>query len=475
MLLELWSNFTKKEKSTLQPSTAADASFDVYLKEGTTVDKPSFLLDLASTNYNYARWEGRYYFVTNIKRDITGQYEIQCETDHGATFKGTIGSSILFVERASNIYDVNINDDFLSQKQTYQKDFDKFNPFADNNYVTAATGGSYVVRTVGADADLSQSQVLWNPGTTCLLMHGAELSYALDFLFTSSNFTDVITDGLVKSFFNPFQYFLSIKWVPISISRYQTAHPSLDQFHKLQSGWWAPMKTDGGLADNVRGTLLEGYDVIRKKIPMMARRYNDFRDFNANWTRFKFYVPFVGNVDIDPIDYYSNSLYAVYKIDLISSKALFMIEYDNGNNAKVIFQHSFDFGVDLQIGQNASNVMQLAGDVAGAAANIAVGNYVAAAGEAVNAISNIISPTPSYKGQPSTRVSYDTLEFGIIRYTADSAEFMTNFVGRPLYQNRLISQIPGYIKCGGADLAISGLAGDREAVNALLNGGFFYE
>lgn len=470
MTLELWSNFTKKEKSTLQPLTAADASFDVFLKEGTTVDKPSFLLDLASTNYNYARWEGRYYFVTNIKRDITGQYEIQCETDHAATFKGTIGSSTLFVERASNEFDENINDEYLSQKQTYQKDFAKFNPFSDDDYVSNTTG-SYVVRTVGADNALSYDQSVWNPGTTTLLMNAVNLASALDFLFTDSNFTDVITDGLVKSFFNPFQYILSIKWVPIFISKYIDAHPELSA-HAIKCGWWSP-KTSGGA--DINGLLLGGYDIIRKKIPMMARRYNDFRDFNANWTRIKCYVPFVGNIDLDPIDYYSNSLYAVYKIDLISAKGLFMIEYDNGNNAKVIFQHAFDFGVEIQIGQNASNIMQLAGDVAGAAANIAVGNYVAAAGEAVSAISNVISPTPSYKGQPSTRVAYDTLEFGIVRYTADSAEFMTNFVGRPLYQNRLISQIPGYIKCGGADLDISGLAGDREAVNALLNGGFFYE
>lgn len=474
MILQLWRNFTKKSKSTARPITAPDATFDVYLKEDTSFESPTFLLDDVSTNYNYACWDGRYYFISGIDRGITGQYEIKCETDFGATFRDIIGNAILFVERSSHTYDININDSYLSQKQTYQKDFTKFNPFENDDYISNTTG-SYVVRMVGADGDLTSSSSLWNPGVTTLLMYGEELASGLDFLFKDSNFSDVITDAIVKAFFNPFQYILSIKWVPISYSKYGSAHLNLNQFHKMQSGWWAPTKTIGGLTDNVRGILLEGYDVIRKKIPVMARRYNDFRDFNANWTKIKCYAPFVGNFEIDPVDYYSNSLYAVYKLDLISNKALFMIEYSNDNTAKIIFQHAFDFGVDLQIGQNSSNVAQVIGDVASAAGNAYAGNFVAAAASGVDAVANVIQPTPSYKGQPSTRVAYDTLEFGIIRYTADSAEFMTEYAGRPLYQKKKISDIPGYIKCSEADLNMPGFSTDRDAVNALLNGGFYYE
>ena len=474
MELRLWRNFSKKAKSTMIPNRAADLVFDVVLKEDTTIESPSFLLDNIPLDVTYAYFEGRYYFKEDIRRGITGQYELLLVTDHAATYRNIIGNSQFFVERASHTYDVNINDSYLSQKQTYQKDFAKFNPFDNDDYISNTTG-SYVVRMIGADDDLASASTLWNPGVTTLLMYGTELASGLDFLFKDSNFSDVITDAIVKAFFNPFQYILSIKWVPINHNKYGTAHPNLNQFHKMQSGWWAPTKTIGGITDNVRGILLEGYDVIRKKIPMMARRYNDFRDFNANWTKIKCFAPFVGNFEIDPVDYYSNSLYAVYKLDLISNKALFMIEYSNDNTAKVIFQHSFDFGVDLQIGQNSSNVAQVIGDVASMAGNAYAGNFVAAAASGVDAVANVIQPTPSYKGQPSTRVAYDTLEFGIIRYTADSAEFMTEYSGRPLYQKKRIADIPGYIQCSGAEIDLPGSSIDRDAVNALLNGGFYYE
>ena len=57
----------------------------------------------------------------------------------------------------------------------------------------------------------------------------------------------------------------------------------------------------------------------------------------------------------------------------------------------------------------------------------------------------------------------------------DSAEFATNVNGRPLCKNVQLSTLSGYIQCAGASVDIPGFAGDKEAVNNALNGGFYYE
>jgi hypothetical protein len=476
MNLKLWKNFTKKSKSTLRPTAAADYDLTVYLKEDTTLDKPTFLLDSVDLSCNYAQFSGRYYFIQDIRMGITHQYELECITDYAATYKNIIGQANLFVERSSHTYDVDINDNFLSQKQTFQKDFAKFDPWYNSDVSekwVARNAGCYVLRVVGELNDTSSTSD--NPGITTLLISGKELAYALDFLFNDGNFTDVITDAIVKAFFNPFQYILSLRWVPVDLLKFQSNFSSLDSFHKLSLGWWTPTKTVQGLTDYIYGTLLKGFHVIRKKMPVMARRYNDFRDFNPNWTRIKLYVPFIGNIEIDANDYYSNNLYTTYKIDLIAGKGLFFIEYTSSNDSRVIYQSSFEFGCDMQIGQMATNLPQIAGDVAGGIAYSYSGNALAAAHSYMSAVTNFYQPTPSIKGQQASRVTCDTLEIGVIRYTADGAEFPMYYSGRPLYQHKQISSIPGYIKCADADIDLSGLAGDREEVNSLLNGGFYYE
>ena len=91
--LKLWDNFSKRKKSTAQPTGTPVATVDVYLKEETSLDKPVFLLEGHGLTARYAKFQDRYYFIRDIRRNITNQYEIECDTDYGATYKSEIGNS----------------------------------------------------------------------------------------------------------------------------------------------------------------------------------------------------------------------------------------------------------------------------------------------------------------------------------------------------------------------------------------------
>lgn len=464
MNLKLWKSFTKKSKSTLRPTAAADYDLTVYLKEDTTLDKPTFLLDSVDLSCNYAQFSGRYYFIQDIRMGITHQYEVECITDYGATYKNIIGQANLFIERASHTYDVNITDNYISQKQTYAITQKQVNVFNDLYYISVSEG-SFILRVVGAQGISTQTSA--NPGITSYLVAPWELEQILDFLFTDSNFADVITDGIVKAFFNPFQYIVDLIWVPIDIFAYDLHHTGHTR-NQVRIGWWNTLVSAIVLTDNFYNTV---------QISAFTKRYNDFRDYNSDWTRFKCYAPLIGQFELSALDVYQDDLYVHYLIDSVAGSGLFLITHgsNNASGAKIIYQETFDFGVKVQIGQVATDVVNIGSNLLSAAGSAVSGNYVSTATSVMNAVMNTIQPTPSVKGQSASKIIYKNPFLSILRYTADTAEIPMYYSGRPLYQHKQISSIPGYIKCADADIELSGLSGDREEVNLLLNGGFYYE
>ena len=379
MNLKLWKNFTKKSKSTLRPTAAADYDLTVYLKEDTTLDKPTFLLDSVDLSCNYAQFSGRYYFIQDIRMGITHQYEVECITDYAATYKNIIGQANLFVERASHTYDVNITDNYISQKQTYAISQQQVNVFNDLNYISVSSG-TFILRVVGAQG--IQTQTVENPGITSYLVAPWELEQILDFLFTDTNFTDVITDGIVKAFFNPFQYIVDLIWVPIDIFNYDLYHPQAIR-NQVRIGWWNTLVSAIVLTENFYST---------EELPIFTKRYNDFRDYNSDWTRFKVYAPLIGQFELSATDVYQNDLYVHYLIDSVAGSGLFLITHgpNNASGAKIIYQETFDFGVKVQIGQVATDVVNIGSNLLSAAGSAVSGNYVSTATSVMNAIMNTI-------------------------------------------------------------------------------------
>ena len=70
---------------------------------------------------------------------------------------------------------------------------------------------------------------------------------------------------------------------------------------------------------------------------------------------------------------------------------------------------------------------------------------------------------------------------GNIQLIFRSTEFVdeeNSEFGKPLYQTKVLSTIPGYIKCADGECSAVGdfmFEGEREAVGEFLVNGFFYE
>ena len=107
-------NFAKKMNSTAQP-TIEDVAMviDGYLKETTTLDRPTFIINSNSLpDYSYAQAFERYYFILDIVSVANNLWEVTCKLDVLATNRNNIGNSTFYVERASSAYTAQLYDTF---------------------------------------------------------------------------------------------------------------------------------------------------------------------------------------------------------------------------------------------------------------------------------------------------------------------------------------------------------------------------
>ena len=127
-------NLSKRRNSTKQPSGLSDQR-TVQLKEPTSVDHPTFIVTGNNFHYNYASWDGRYYFITDIRSMHNNLTEIDCEIDVLATYKSAILASTQFVSYSSHK-----TSDWLADTRI---------PLQQNTQTSVATSLTGILSTIG--------------------------------------------------------------------------------------------------------------------------------------------------------------------------------------------------------------------------------------------------------------------------------------------------------------------------------------
>ena len=89
-------NLSKRKNSTMRPGGLSD-SRNVRLKEATSIDNPTFIIQGNEFDYNYAKWDNRYYFVDTVVSVHDNLTEISCVLDVLATYKDEILASTQYV------------------------------------------------------------------------------------------------------------------------------------------------------------------------------------------------------------------------------------------------------------------------------------------------------------------------------------------------------------------------------------------
>lgn len=441
-------HFSKRKNSTKRP-TGQGTEVPCLLKSATTFQSPTFILQRPMNDmlqFNYAKWADHYYFIDSTTSINAGQTEISCTEDVLSTYKNEIGSYTCFIERSGNqntfandsMY-VPTNDWVLSTRNVIHKE----------KIMTSTYSQQYIIRVVS------------KTGVASYYINGNQLNNLLDYMYTESNFTDVITDAITKLMFDPFKYIVDLKWVPFVESAFNNSNNEA-----IQLGFWDSGVTAKRIDEN---TVINFSYSFAFDNPLYA--ITDFRYYSPSFSNYFIKLPFIGVVALNPYKI-DESVNALYQFDATSGLCNVFLQ-----SKKVVFaSYQFQLSVPVQIGYASTNIAQLTTSAVSLVGAGLQGNIAQGISSGIEVGRSITAPEVSMLGtigNISNILNNQILEFNSYACTSINPDGASE--GYADGTVRSISGLSGYIKCRNASIEISGFTGDQEAVNNYLNSGFYYE
>jgi hypothetical protein len=441
-------HFSKRKNSTKRP-TGQGTEVPCLLKSATTFQNPTFILQKPMNDmlqFNYAKWADHYYFIDSTTSINAGQTEISCTEDVLATYKNEISNYTCFIERSSNqttlandtMY-IPTNDWVLSTRNVSHKE----------KIMTSTYSQQYIIRVVS------------RTGVASYYINGDQLNNLLDYMYTESNFTDVITDAITKLMFDPFKYIVDLKWIPFVDSAFNNSN-----YEAIQLGFWDSGVTAKRIDED---TVVNFSYSFAFDNPLYA--ITDFRYYSPSFSNYFIKLPFIGVVALNPYKI-DESVNALYQFDATSGLCNVFLQ-----SKKVVFaSYQFQLSVPVQIGYASTNIAQLTTSAVSLVGAGLQGNIAQGISSGIEAGRSITAPEVSMLGtigNISNILNNQILEFNSYACTSINPDGASE--GYADGTVRSISGLSGYIKCRNASIEISGFTGDQEAVNNYLNSGFYYE
>jgi hypothetical protein len=441
-------HFSKRKNSTKRP-TGQGTEVPCLLKSATTFQNPMFILQKPMNDmlqFNYAKWADHYYFIDSTTSINAGQTEISCTEDVLATYKNEISNYTCFIERSSNqttlandtMY-IPTNDWVLSTRNVSHKE----------KIMTSTYSQQYIIRVVS------------RTGVASYYINGDQLNNLLDYMYTESNFTDVITDAITKLMFDPFKYIVDLKWIPFVDRAFNNSN-----YEAIQLGFWDSGVTAKRIDED---TVVNFSYSFAFDNPLYA--ITDFRYYSPSFSNYFIKLPFIGVVALNPYKI-DESVNALYQFDATSGLCNVFLQ-----SKKVVFaSYQFQLSVPVQIGYASTNIAQLTTSAVSLVGAGLQGNIAQGISSGIEAGRSITAPEVSMLGtigNISNILNNQILEFNSYACTSINPDGASE--GYADGTVRSISGLSGYIKCRNASIEISGFTGDQEAVNNYLNSGFYYE
>lgn len=457
---------TKKSNSTLYPSAGA-TSYNCNIKNGSGILTPKIELNLGLTsdpstfNYCHITAFDRWYYVTEWYFDH-GLWTATCKVDVLATYKSQIGSTSMYVLRASASYDGSIVDNLYPMKTgcTYVHNT------ASSPYIAA---GTYVVGCAGKNADYGS--------ISYYAMTKSELTTLCTYLVQ-----DAIQDGvngftlndcsiaLQNSLIDPIQYIKSCVFIPYSRSDITTTTDATFNIFN----WTVPGLTGYRVAGH---TVIKTATLTISKHPSTSGRGNYVN--TAPYTLLTLYVPPFGVINIDTtVTCNATQLDLELRTDTISGRGILTVEC----NGCVLHKLEAQIGVPIQLSQVTRDYVgaatSMVSGVTSAITGALTGNAASAVTGAINGIGNAVqalAPRQQSVGSGGgfTHLASVPWQLDHQFFTPVNDDISQN--GRPYCQMATPSSLGGYMLIQEGDVPIPGTKAEADEIRMLLEGGFYYE
>ena len=467
MNIVVWSGFSKRKNSTKQP-TAGTTISNVSLKEATSIEHPTFVLNSNDFTINYVQAFGHYYFVDDIKSVRNGIIEISCSQDVLATYKSDIIATSQYVERAAyptdgkNVPDplnlptnsVIINKTLLMSMTDKIIDWDAQNELIKDHFIMGVMGKT---------------------GVEYWALNWTQLQNIFDNVFSLS-----FIQQFTSQFYDYRDCILSLKRVTYNPSGDVGQTIYLGE-HRLEDSGGnpitatalnsVPIKDDSGLQ-------LVSFEADNH---LAIRTYPYFPPY----TTAAIYLPFVGLVPLDVHSIRASKVGVRVRVDKYTADLVYEVYTDDDITLGTYYGNC---GADLPIAAqnyNPSALVSGAIQAAGGLAAAATGAPVAGLGVASIA-SGISSITEGVKLHSEVNGSISSFIGGYIRqgvyvytYTHEpmtwSLNSMKSTQGVVVNEQVSLSSVTGYVQCRHASVPTAALDRDKTEIEGYMNGGFYIE
>lgn len=476
MIITLY-NFAKKTNSTKRPdSSVQKQEANCNLKDSTSVLNPVLTFDIGfdvapSYNYCYIPDFNRYYFI-NDWTYTPPVWSASLAEDYLATYKDQILADSEYVVRAQSAYDGDVLDALYPAKYgTVITEKEYASPWLhDDDEMVNLKQGVFVVGLQDQHGSIGSLSYRVLDYTQM-----AELVYALlNNIITADHGYDFdqFTQNLQRDLVDPLKYIASCYWYPILFDSLDL--PKTDSLHvqiwqldditnKLLSTGWVKLYSGTLYAEDhpeksTRGNYLNG---------------NQYRKVYAHISPFGL-IP----IDADAIGP-DNAIRAEVLCDLITGQGTLRIRLNGG----ILTEYKAQIGVPIKLSQNDFSKADVAGSVAGVAGVIAAAatggasEMAAALGQfGVSSATFFGGNPPSTIGSTGSLADLSRKWFCTTMCYLTASEDIERF-GRPLCQQKTLSELSGYARTQSADILLTGWATEAEVdnVNSAMDNGFYIE
>ena len=440
----LFYNLSKRENSTLRPSGAGD-SRSVFLKEGTSIYNPTFIMADDVTEYNYCQWGTRYYYIRDIVVAHNQRFEVECALDVMTTYRNEIANVSAFSLYASSGFNDGIPDDRLSTVDTATVQASTLGLFD-----AGATDGTYILQYATSSSTKGPCGILWLSDSDAKVVATA---------LNETGFNDFL-DNFAKQLVGAYDALISCRYVPLN---------------------WYALGTSGG----TKSVVLAGYATSAAgKVPSdivtyegsisIPWQYSDFRNLSP-YTSLLLYLPAYGFLELNPADLIGKtSIDITATCDGVTGDVFYIV--DN------VARASTNISSPIAIGTTGTNSFGVAGGLVSAGANLLGGNVMGATadlfGAALASVQRTVGVCGSNGGLAGVFANVGTSGmtvrlYSICHNTSDNPADMATNHGRPV--RAVQGVVSGYNQFVNASVNCNAPDEIKSRINSMLNGGFFYE
>lgn len=457
---------TKRSNSTLYPSSGA-TTYNCNIKNGSGILTPKIELNLGVTSdpsqFNYCHIPNfdRWYYITEWYYD-RGLWTGTCKVDVLATYKSQIGSTSMYVLRASAASDGRIVDTLypLKTECTYQHNA-VLSPFK--------SSGTYVLGLVSPDGDYGSLSyyVVNSAGLTTICNYLINSAVQTDPNFSVADATLALQTALI----DPIQYIKTCMYFPFDMTDFglTMASTSVNIFMWTVPSVFCAKITNQSIT-------------VTKSIPYQDHPNKATRGAYLNtapYTIATLYAPPFPVIDIDTtVACNGTNVNLDLAVDPISGKGVLTVY----TNSVTLNRLETQIGVPIQLSQvtkdwlgAATSTLSAVGNIVGAGLSGNVGGVISGVASGIDSAARALTPRSQSLGPGGGFIDVRPLAWKLDQQFFTPVNDDNTHNGRPYCQVTTPSSLGGYMLIQDGDVPIPGTKAEADEIRSLLEGGFYYE